>query len=437
MSSLMIKELGSGNWEFLRDRLIRALGLGSLACAVLTGSGCMKSQTRIGSESLLINKSTNKSSKSAADPYPFLNTTGETAVSGSHSENAVVPPADFSKKKTESTNTEILEDQFPEIADGLKDVKLDPDNPQKHLRLGQLYHRVRVYDRALEEYELASALDPDNPIYYETIGRLLRDAGEYQRGIEPTLKALKLDPNSLDSWNTLGTIYDRMGERGKAQQAYSQALSINPDLDFVHNNLCSSFLQVGEYSRALPYCEQAVTLNPTLSAAQNNLGITQGMLGNTLEAYEAFRKAGDEASAHNNLGWVLLQKGNLEMAGEQFKLAARLKPNYRLAGQNYNLTKNMIFMRDRRARNHNTLGTETSLCDQSSDPTEGYSAIGVIPDLPIALNLLPTALDFAVEVSGLFVGQDGLKIEEISSDMSNRFVGEDDILKRHSILKRN
>ena len=80
----------------------------------------------------------------------------------------------------------------------------------------------------------------------------------------------------------------------------------------MQNNLCSSLLETGEYMRALPYCEQAVQLNPGFSTAQNNLGIVYGMLGDSSNAYEAFLKASDAASAHNNLGWVLLQKIRFE-----------------------------------------------------------------------------------------------------------------------------
>ena len=259
----------------------------------------------------------------------------------------------------------------------------------------------------------------------------------FRSGIDSVQKALQLDPDNLEGWNTLGTLYDRMRDHQQAQQAYSHALSINSDLDYVHNNLCSSFLEVGDYSKAFPHCEQAVKLNSSFPAAQNNLGIVYGMLGNESKAYEAFFKVGDEASAHNNLGWVMLQKSDLEGASEQFRLAAKLKPNYGLARRNYFLAKSLIFKRDGRARGKHIGDSQSALAYEGAVSITAQAALGPIEYIQLDMKLLPTALEYESLVSLLCGSQDLLKIKEISSDMESRIVMGDDILKRQAILKRN
>ena len=393
---------------------------------------CVKSHSRTGSENFFIQKVSSKKPKPKVDPYPFLSGTEQRDLSAPATDKMPLQGTDFTKNKTKSYNTENLEEQFPDVYEALQEVKKDPANPEKHFRLAQLYHRCRVYDMALEEYQWASELDPDKPAYFEKLGRLWRDSGAFQSGIDSVQKALQLDKDSVDGWNTLGTIYDCLGDHGQAQKAYSRALSISPDLDYVHNNLCSSFLEVGDYTRALPHCEQAVQLNPGFTVAQNNLGIAYGMLGDVSKAYAAFLKASDEASAHNNLGWVLLQKSELEGASEQFKLAAKLRPYYRLANKNYYLTKDLKFKRDGRTAGKSDADTQIRTLDGSE-----FSGQPQIDRMNLDLKALPTALDHESVISSLCGSQDVLKTTEISSDMDIRIVLGDDILKRQAILKRN
>jgi len=148
----------------------------------------------------------------------------------------------------------------------------------------------------------------------------------------------------------LGTIYDRQGNSGQAQDAYLQALSLNSNLDYIHNNLCSSYLKSGRFQQAVVHGERATQLNPTMLAAHNNLGLAYGMLGELDRALGAFRHSGDEASARNNLGLMLLARGRITESMEQFRLATRMRPYYKEAATNYRRARDLNFQREREAR---------------------------------------------------------------------------------------
>ena len=150
------------------------------------------------------------------------------------------------------------------------------------------------------------------------------------------MSALELDPGFVEAWNTLGTIYDRQGDTERAQNAYLHALSLNSNLDYVHNNLCFSYLQSGMVAEAMRHGERATQLNPTMLVAHNNLGLAYGMLGESGPINRGVQAtAGDEAAARNNLGLILLRRGQIAESLEQFKLAARMRPYYRDAVANY------------------------------------------------------------------------------------------------------
>lgn len=427
----------SARLTILKHNFRKGFWLGTFALATVMNFACVRSQNHIGSESLFITKASRKKASSKVEAFPYNSGTEREDPSAPVARKMPSQPTDFVASKTTSRNTAKLEEQFPEVGEALLAVKKDPSNPENHFRLAQTYHLCRVYDLALGEYQLALELDPDNPAYFESLGRLWRDSGVYQNGIDSVQKALQLDKDNVEGWNTLGSIYDLLGDHTQAQQAYSRALSINPNLDYVQNNLCSSFLETGEYVKAVSYCEQAVRLNPAFPTAQNNLGIAYGMLGNLTKAYEAFLKASDEASAHNNLGWVLLQKSDLRAASDQFKLAAKLKPHYRMASDNYYSTQSLIFKRDGKTAGkskgddqiHRIIGKDTS-GSEAGPPDSIYP-------MTFDLILLPTPLDYQGIITFLYGNQEFLMTTEVSTDMEKRIVLGDDIPARQTILKRN
>ena len=59
---------------------------------------------------------------------------------------------------------------------------------------------------------------------------------------------------------------------------------------------------------------------------------------------------GDEAAARNNVGLILLRRGQIAESLEQFRLAARMRPYYRDAAANYRLARDLNFQRQREAK---------------------------------------------------------------------------------------
>jgi len=74
------------------------------------------------------------------------------------------------------------------------------------------------------------------------------------------------------------------------------------------------------------------------------------MLGDLDRSLEEFKHSGDEAAARNNLGLILLKRGQITESMEQFRLATRMRPHYKEAAANYRCARDLNFQRAREAR---------------------------------------------------------------------------------------
>jgi tetratricopeptide (TPR) repeat protein len=71
-------------------------------------------------------------------------------------------------------------------------LKLDPDNPWVHFKLGHLYHAEGKLDAAIQEYRTAIRLKPDAPRPHLALGRALKAQGRKQEGAEEMMAYLML-----------------------------------------------------------------------------------------------------------------------------------------------------------------------------------------------------------------------------------------------------
>jgi tetratricopeptide (TPR) repeat protein len=328
-----------------RYRAVFVLAL--LSGVVLADAACVRNVRAVNDNFYVINRKA-PSSKPPAEAHQ-LRAHANPQLSDSATEALKAQASGQTRPKSVLSNVVILEEENSRISSLLRKAQSDPSNASVQYELGRAYHDFRLYDEALRHYQNALQLE-QKPVYYEQMGKLWRDWGSPQQGVDSVRKALELDPNFIEAWNTLGTIFDRQGSFDQAQEAYLHALALDSDLDYVHNNLCFSYIQSGKTEQAIPHGESATHLNPTMLIAHTNLAIAYGMLGSLDRSLEEFKYSGDEAAARNNLGLILLNRGQITESMEQFKLAARMRPYYVDAAANYRRARDLNFHRAREAR---------------------------------------------------------------------------------------
>ena len=105
--------------------------------------------------------------------------------------------------------------------------------------------------------------------------------------------------------------------------------------------LASAYLRLEAYASAVPVCERIAVLDSTDAGVRVALGFLQGKLGNAERALDAYREAvevdAETVQAYQGMGWIHLQRRELQdamnMIAKSTELAPEYAPNYVLMGR--------------------------------------------------------------------------------------------------------
>jgi tetratricopeptide (TPR) repeat protein len=172
-------------------------------------------------------------------------------------------------------------------------AELDANNPDVHYRLGYIYEKSGIYDRA--EYHLKHALEIDAEFApaRAALGLVYRRQAQALTGLEREEKldeaareirsALRhiehlVDEDGESWWGTLGGLYRRRGQVEAAIDAYRRAAEITPDSSYPLVNLALLYLATGDrasmmetFQRAERAARSKVTQHPSDSYAHADL----------------------------------------------------------------------------------------------------------------------------------------------------------------------
>jgi Flp pilus assembly protein TadD len=148
------------------------------------------------------------------------------------------------------------------------------------------------------------------------------------KAIQYFMKALNINDRLLEVHDLLGIAYDRQRKFSQAIDHYKTAIFIKPDAAVVYNNLGVSYYMSGDYGKAKDAFTTAIEKGEEGSRVYNNLAVTLSKLGEYRMAREAFNRAGSEATAHNNIGYLYLLDGKNQEAAQSFEKAIELNPAF-------------------------------------------------------------------------------------------------------------
>ncbi|MDH5190424.1 MAG: type IV pilus biogenesis/stability protein PilW [Gammaproteobacteria bacterium] len=113
-----------------------------------------------------------------------------------------------------------------------KALHLDPDLPEAHHYIGELYNQLEQYDDAERHYKRAVDLNPSSSILQNNYGAFLYQQGKLQEALSHFENALK-DPlyKSPDQlYENIGRCYYRIPDIENAEINFRKALELNPRL---------------------------------------------------------------------------------------------------------------------------------------------------------------------------------------------------------------
>ncbi len=184
-----------------------------------------------------------------------------------------------------------------------KALSLQPDLLMVHYALAHIFRKTGDHQAALEELKQERNISPDNVKVLKSMGEVLVELGKDKEAINLYHQIIEKNPSSSDAYIALASIYNRIGDFEKSEQAYRKVTELNPEnADRIYYNVGVSIIN-----------------KESLTPADRK------------KAEESFNKAleinPNYASAHLQLGYLLLGDGKMQEAKDHFKKFLELKPD--------------------------------------------------------------------------------------------------------------
>lgn len=235
-------------------------------------------------------------------------------------------------------------------------LKLDSTNVNRQLRMGDLYYRRQLVDKAKTRFEVAAKLDPKNTqamLKLAEIDLLLRN---YRESMNLVNQALRIDQHAAHGYYLKGWIHMETGDTALALSSFATAVEQDPQ-DY------PVYIMLGKLSAAKkdPLAEQyyrtAITIRPKSVEAWYDLGMYQQENGKdsaALESYEHIMEIdSSNALAWYNTGYVQMEHlDDPQSAKGSFSKAIALEPAYVDAWFNRGLAMEKLDQLDSAAANY-------------------------------------------------------------------------------------
>jgi tetratricopeptide (TPR) repeat protein len=161
---------------------------------------------------------------------------------------------------------------------------------EKHMRLGDYYSSMGLYNRAEVEYKYALEFQPDSPILHNNLGAIYRITGRTRQAIESTKRAISLDNTYAEAYNNLGLLYHDQGSDFEALKLFKMALKLSPTDAQVFMNMGLAFEGLGQSALAIDAINKAIVLQPNVPDYHYRLGYLYYKSKNAKMAIKHFRK---------------------------------------------------------------------------------------------------------------------------------------------------
>jgi TolB-like protein len=166
-------------------------------------------------------------------------------------------------------------------------ISIDADSAPAHAVLG-LIHAEYQFDWAPADAEIAKALalNSRDPTTLDLAARLACHRGRYDEALRRIDASLSLDPLNPYAYNTKGFILYLAGDDRGAELALRKGLEISPTIEWNHNNLGWILVARGEHEAALK--EMQAELRP--GARDAGLSIVYHALGRRADSDAALER---------------------------------------------------------------------------------------------------------------------------------------------------
>ena len=190
-----------------------------------------------------------------------------------------------------------------------------------------LYIKINQYELAEVSLKLMLKQQPTNINFIEQYGLLQLQQRKWAEA-KKKLMAVVSKQASWQAYNGLGVLASLQHETLDAEQYFRKADQLAPHSPDILNNIGFSLYSSNQLVEAGLFYDKALAINPTFKKALYNSALLQAKLEHYDLAYRIFVGISSEAEANNNLGYILMMKGDYAAAYNYLQEAIRLSPQY-------------------------------------------------------------------------------------------------------------
>lgn len=200
-----------------------------------------------------------------------------------NSQSAALPNQPNAPFQNQQTQVAAVKDQplptgkpLPEVSEKLDKAKNEPNNFDAQIQAGDVYLRIKGFDRAVEFYEKAHQIKPED---YETIvkiGNTYFDSGKFEQAEKWYEQALAKKSDDINVRTDLGiTFVERANpDLDRAVKEFQTSLQTNPTHEPTLYNLGVAYFKKGNVDETNKILAQLETINPQSQIAERLRQIT-------------------------------------------------------------------------------------------------------------------------------------------------------------------
>ncbi|MHC1744014.1 MAG: tetratricopeptide repeat protein [Syntrophobacteraceae bacterium] len=165
--------------------------------------------------------------------------------------------------------------------------------------------------------------------------------GDIEGSIASLERACELMPTYAPAVLSMGSVEYQRGRKAKGKKLFLDLLALPPDTEDLHEIIdeAGTFLiQTREYADGFDLYTEALARYPDVAVFHQGLGCCAGHQGLHEVAVQASRRALELEPGNqqfvNDLGWSLLEAGNLVEARSALERAVAMNPTDQLASEN-------------------------------------------------------------------------------------------------------
>lgn len=134
--------------------------------------------------------------------------------------------------------------------------------------LGQIYHKMKNYDEAINNFNISIKIKSDLHISYVNRGSVFEDLENFDGAIKDYKKAIEINPKAYLAYNNIGNVFTKIGKFDEAFNNLKIATQSNKFLPFY--NLGCLFNKINKNEEAIKSFNKSIEINPEHISSYKN-----------------------------------------------------------------------------------------------------------------------------------------------------------------------